>query len=102
MEEIPSLKRQLRQAEERCDEYMEKTIDQESMLESIPALKKKLSESKDKIVDLHASVVKAEARLDAKKKETESYKQRSAEATTRTRQVEQELRACKEESRHPA
>ena len=32
--EIPSLKRQLRQAEERCDEYMEKTIDQESMLES--------------------------------------------------------------------
>ena len=51
LEEIPSLKRQLRQAEERCDEYMEKTIDRESMPESIPALKKKLSESKDKIVD---------------------------------------------------
>ena len=97
LEEIPSLKRQLREAEERCDEYMEKTIDQESMLESIPALKKKLADSKDKIVDLHASVVKAEARLEAKKKETESYKQRSAEATVRTRQMEQELRACKEE-----
>ena len=49
LEEIPSLKRQLKEAEERCDDYMEKTIEQEAMLESIPTLKKKVADGKDKI-----------------------------------------------------
>merc|ERR1712185_868656 len=61
--EIPALRRSLKQAEERTDEYMEKALDQEALLESIPALKQKVADGKDKIVDLHASLVKAEARL---------------------------------------
>ena len=49
LEELPSLKRQLKECEERCDEYMEKTIDQENMLDSLPLLKKKINDGKDKI-----------------------------------------------------
>ena len=49
LEELPSLKRQLKECEERCDEYMEKNIDQENMLDSLPLLKKKINDGKDKI-----------------------------------------------------
>ena len=49
LDEIPNLKKLLKECEERCDEYMEKTIDQESMLESLPSLKKRINDGKDKI-----------------------------------------------------